>query len=85
MKYLILLVIVIALATGYYMIVNQGQQQTVQQQAQRETQIMTQQKQLMDQSRNLGRQMQQDLDKRMQGSEQRDLGQGQQPAQPQDQ
>ncbi len=67
-----LILIVIALVIGYVLVANLGQQQTAKQQEQRETQIMEKQKQFMDQTRNLGPQMQKDLDNRMQTSEKKD-------------
>lgn len=67
-----LILIVIALVIGYVLVANHGQQQTAKQQEQRETLVTQQQKQLMDQTRNLGAQMQKDLDNRMQTSEKKD-------------
>jgi len=70
MKYILLLLI--ALVLGYVLLVNHGQEQNVQQHAAREQQIMQQQKQFMDQTHDLGSQMQRDLDNRMQNVDKRD-------------
>ena len=56
---------VVAIIVGYFYISEQQEHEVAQQHEQREQQMMQQQKKFQDQTRNLGQQMQQDLDNRM--------------------
>jgi cytochrome c-type biogenesis protein CcmH/NrfG len=57
--------LVVAIIAGYLYLSGQHKQEVAREEAKREQQIMQKQKQFQDQSRELGQQMQQDLENRM--------------------
>lgn len=64
-----LILLVMALVVGYVLFSEQEQQKVGQQKEEREVKIMQRQQEFMKESQDLGKQMQQDLDVRMQVQE----------------
>jgi len=68
-KILICLFLVAAIAVGYVYLTDSQQQTVVQAHEKREQMIMSKDKQFMDQTKNIGQQLQKDADNRMQQSD----------------
>jgi ribosomal protein L44E len=71
-KILIALALVLALIAGYQLLTAHDQQEVAQQKDTRELNIMAGQKQFMDQTKGLGKQMQKDVDNRMKSTDGKD-------------
>jgi len=64
-----LVLFVIAIIVGYVLFTHHEQKKVAEQKEQREQQIMVKQKQFMDQTKDMGQQLQQDVQQRMESAD----------------